>query len=256
MLDLTAIILAKNEERNIGPCIKSVQFADEILVIDDGSTDRTVEIAKSLGARVIEHALNGDWGQQETFAIGQARHNWILRIDADERVTPKLQQYIEKAVQADEKIAYRNVRLNYFWGQPLLHGGWFHDYGVHLVPKEGTHVEGRVHQAVVHPYPEKKWPREAHLIHYPYKSWEHYMNKFNTYTTLAAQKYKDTGRTPHFRDIILHPIMAFIKMYILQGGWKDGKLGFILACSHYFYTMEKYVKFYYLDKENSRLKEG
>lgn len=255
-LNLTAIILAKNEEKNIGPCIRSMLFAGEVLVIDDGSTDHTVELAKSLGARVVEHAMNGDWGQQQTFALSQAKYDWVFFIDADERMTPVLQQYIEKAIASGEKIAYRNVRLNYFWGQPLKHGGWFHDFGIHLVPKEGTYVTGVVHPTIVHPYPEKRWPRCAHMIHYPYKSWEHHMEKMNLYTTLAAKKYKEAGRTPHFVDIILHPVMAFIKMYILQAGWRDGKIGFIMASLHYFYTMEKYIKFYYLDKSNTRLEEG
>ena len=256
MLDLTAIILAKNEEKNIGPCIRSMLFAGEVLVIDDGSTDRTVEIAEGLGARVVKHSMNGDWGQQQTFALGEARCSWVYFIDADERMTPELQRMIEQSIASGERIAYRNVRLNYFWGQPLRHGGWFHDYGIHLVPKKGTYVEGYVHPTIVHPYPEKRLPRSAHLIHYPYKSWEHHMEKMNLYTTLAARKYKDAGRVPHFYDIILHPVMAFIKMYILQSGWRDGKIGFIMACLHYFYTMEKYIKFYYLDKENARLEEG
>lgn len=252
MLNLTAIILARNEEKNIGACIKSMLFAGEVLVIDDFSTDKTAEIAKNLGARVVQHALDGNWGQQQTFAIQQAKYDWIYFIDADERMTPELQKHIEAAIASGKKVAYRNVRLNYFWGQTLKHGGWFHDYAIHLVPKEGTYVTGEVHPAIVHNYPEVKWPRSAYMIHYPYKSWEHHMEKMNLYTTLAARKYKNEGRKVHFFDIILHPLMAFIKMYILQAGWRDGKLGFIMAVFHYFYTMEKYVKFYYLDKKNKR----
>ena len=254
-INLTAIILAKNEEKNIVPCIKSILFAGEVLVIDDFSTDRTKELAESLGARVVQHALAGDWGQQQTFALQQAKYDWVYFIDADERMTPELQKKIEEAIASGKKIAYRNARLNYFWGQPLLHGGWFHDFAIHLVPKEGTYVTGFVHPQIVHSYPEVRWPRSAHMIHYPYKNWEHHLNKMNLYTTLAAKKYKAAGRTPHFRDIILHPMMAFIKMYLLQAGWRDGKIGFIMAAFHYFYTMEKYVKFYYLDKKNSKLED-
>ena len=103
MLDLTAIILARNEEQNIGPCIRSMLFAGEVLVIDDGSTDRTVEIAESLGARVVEHAMNGDWGQQQTFALSQAKYSWVFFIDADERMTPVLQQYIDAFAAFIEK---------------------------------------------------------------------------------------------------------------------------------------------------------
>lgn len=254
-LNLTAIIMAKNEERNIAACIKSVLFADEVLVIDDFSTDRTVEIAEGLGARVVQHAMNHDFGQQQTFAITQAKYDWIYFIDADERVTPALQKCIEDAVKKDEKVVYRNARLNYFWGQPLLHGGWFQEFGIHLLPKAGSRVEGMVHQQIIHPYQEKRFPKSAYIIHYPYRDWEHYLDKMNLYSTLSAKKYKEMGRKAHFRDIVLHPIMAFIKTYILQSGWRDGKIGFILSALHFFYTMEKYIKFYYLDKKNTRIDE-
>lgn len=130
MAKVSVLILAKNEERFIGACIKSVKgFADEIIVIDDLSTDATAQIASELGARVIQHALNGDWGGQQTFAIQQATCDWVFFIDADERATPALTAEIKKVLAADDKgIAWRTARLSYFWGQPLRHGGWFPDY--------------------------------------------------------------------------------------------------------------------------------
>ena len=254
-LNLTALILAKNEEKNIAACIKSVLFAGEVIVIDDYSTDRTVAIAKELGAKVVQRAMNGNWGEQQTFAIRQAAHDWVYFIDADERMTPQLRTEVERAVQLDEKYTYRNARLNYFWGQPLLHGGWYPDYGIHLLPKEGSYVTGFVHPEIHHAYEERKLPEAAHLIHYPYRDWEHYFNKLNRYTQLAAQKNKAAGKTAAFADIILHPLAAAFKMYILKSGWRDGKIGFVLACFHYFYTMAKYVKLYYLDKSNAHVGE-
>jgi len=250
LLKLTVLILAKNEEDNIKECIESVLFADEIIVIDDYSTDETAKIAKELGAKVIQRAMDGDWGAQQTFAINQASYDWIYFIDADERMTVELADEVKKAVKLNEKFTYKNARLNYFWGQELRNGGWYPDYGIHLLPKEGSYVTGFVHPQIHHQYPEKKINK--HLIHYPYRSWEHYFNKFNRYTELAAKKNKANGKkTKFFRDIIIRPHFAFFKMYILKAGWRDGKIGFIMSSLHYFYTMFKYVKLYYYDKKGN-----
>ena len=119
MSKVSVLILAKNEEKFIGACIKSVKdFAGEVIVIDDFSTDKTAQIAKDLGARVIQRGLNGDWGGQQTFAIKQAKFDWIFFIDADERATPELSAAIKKVLAADDKnFAWRTPRLSYFWGQ-------------------------------------------------------------------------------------------------------------------------------------------
>ncbi len=254
-LNLTVLILAKNEEKNIEACIKSVLFAGEVIVIDDFSTDKTAAIAQSLGAKVVQRAMEGNWGEQQTFAIHQASCEWVYFIDADERMTLELRDAVKKIVEKNEKYTYRNGRLNYFWGQPLLHGGWYPDYGIHLLPKEGSYVTGFVHQQIHHDYEERKIPVSAHLLHYPYRDWEHYFNKLNQYTTLAARKNKAAGKKAAFGDIILHPLVAVFKMYILKSGWRDGRIGFVLACFHYFYTMAKYVKLYYIDTANEHVGE-
>ena len=141
MSSVSALILAKNEEQNIEDCIKSVSFADEVVVIDDFSTDKTAEIAERLGARVVQHALDGNWGGQQTFAIQQARCPWIFFIDADERATKRLAERVREIVTKDDRrYAYQNARLNYFWEQPLRHGGWFPDYVVRLLPAKRTEM--------------------------------------------------------------------------------------------------------------------
>ena len=248
ILNLSVLILAKNEEDNIKECIESILFADEIIVIDDYSTDNTAAIAESLGAKVVKRAMNGDWGAQQTFAINQANCEWIYFIDADERMTPELAEEVKSAVRLNEKYTYRNARLNHFWGQELRHGGWYPDFGIHLLPKEGSYVTGFVHPQIHHNYQEKKI--NEHLLHYPYRSWEHYFNKLNRYTQLAAEKNKAKGKNANFFfDIIIRPWIAFFKMYILKSGWRDGKIGFILAMFHFTYTAAKYVKLYYM-KDN------
>ena len=252
MAKVSVVILARNEEKFIGACIASVKdFADEIVVVDDFSTDKTAEICKSLGARVVQRALNGDFGAQQTFAIQQATCDWIFIIDADERATPELSAEIKKIIAQDDKnFAYRCARLSHFWGKPIRHGGWFPDYVTRLLPKAGTYVTGYVHQKINHICAEKNLDAEKYLIHYPYRDWENYFSKMNTYSTLMAKKMHADGKRAGVFDIVAHPIWAWLKMYVFRGGYRDGLLGFILASFNCYYTMSKYVKLYYFDKEN------
>lgn len=257
MAKVSVLILAKNEEKFIGACIDSVKnFADEILVIDDGSTDHTADISRSKGAKVIAHALDGNWGAQQTFAIEQASCDWIFFIDADERATDQLSDHIKKILRADDRSkAYAVARLSYFWGQPLRHGGWFPDYVVRLLPRQGSYVTGFVHPKIHHNCHEVKLLSSEYLVHYPYRDWDHYFNKLNFYTTLAARKAKSEGKSASLLDMILHPIWASFRMYFLRGGFLDGRIGFMLSAFHFFYTMAKYVKLYYLDRENVHVTE-
>lgn len=250
-MGLTVLILAKNEEKNIEACIRSALFADAVIVIDDFSTDATADIARSLGAKVVQRAMNGDWGAQQTFAIQQAETEWIFFLDADERIPEKLADEIKAAIAKGEYITYLVPRLNHAMGEALYHGGWYPDFGIHLLPKEGSWVEGFVHPQIHHQYPVKKL--NSHMIHYPYRDWEHYFNKLNLYTKLAAEKNLKNGKKAYFfRDIMLRPYFAFFKMYILKSGWRDGRVGFILAVFHFFYTMAKYVKLYYLQNRREK----
>lgn len=251
---VSVLILAKNEENNIGDCIRSVPFAEDVVVIDDVSTDNTAKIAAGLGARVVTHELGGDWGAQQTFAVGTAMCDWIFFLDADERVNRLLGDEIIRLVKQDNRgIAYACARLTYFWGQPLRYGGWFPDYVVRLLPKAGTYVTGFVHPQIHHACKELRLPEEMYLVHYSYRDWEHYFGKLNTYTTLAAKKMHEQGKKATLLDILAHPLWATLRMYFLRCGWRDGRIGLILACFHFFYTMAKYVKLYYWDKNNDHV---
>lgn len=251
-MELSVLILAKNEENNIADCINSVRFANEIIIIDDGSTDKTAGIAQNLGAKIIRHAMNGDWGQQQTFAIAQATNEWILFIDADERISEPLAQEIVKAVQKNEPAAYWLRRENKFHFNKATHGTLRPDYVCRLLPAKGTRVEGYVHPAIIHPYKNTKLHNV--MYHYTYDNWNQYFGKFNNYTNLAAEKYRNEGKSvSFFKDIVLRPAWAFFKIYIFNGGFLDGKLGWILSVNHYFYTMTKYVRLYYLYKSNGKL---
>lgn len=249
---ISALILAKNEEQHIKDCIESVQFADEVILIDDFSTDQTVEIARSLGAIVIQHALDGDWGQQRRFAIEQASGDWILFIDADERISEPLAKEIKEVVSHKEKYSYWILRENKFHNNHATHGILRPDYVNRLMPKDGASVEGYVHETISSIYPRKNLSQ--YMYHYTYNNWDQYFDKFNNYTRLAALKYQEEGKKcSFFKDVMLRPLWAFIKVYFLNLGFLDGKMGWVLSVNHYFYTMNKYVKLYYLYKDNGKL---
>lgn len=252
MAKITALILAKNEAENIKDCINSVSFVDEVLVIDDFSTDETKKIAENLGAKVIQRSMNGDWGGQQTFAIEQATHEWVLFIDADERISESLGKEILAVVNKKEAYAYWIKRVNKFHYNHATHGTLRPDYVNRLFPAKGSYVTGFVHPTIVTPYDNKKL--DGIMYHYTYDNWNQYFNKFNNYTRLAALKYQEEGKPCSFvKDILLRPLWAFIKAYILDRGFLDGKMGWILSVNHYFYTMAKYVRLYYLYKSNGKL---
>lgn len=249
---VTAVILTRNEEQKIGDCIRSVDFADEVLIVDDYSTDNTVQIATELGARVVTHGLDGDWSQQRRFGIAQATGEWILFVDADERVTPALQQSIEGAIKSGEKYAYWIRRTSVFHHNTATHGVLRPDKVLRLLPKDGATVEGLVHEAIKSPYPQKNL--SGNMLHYTYDNWHQYYEKMNKYSTVAAKQYKERNKSCVFiRDVVLRPMWAFIKVYLLQGGILDGKMGFVLSANHYFYTMMKYAKLYYSIKCDGKL---
>lgn len=242
---ISLLILAKNEEKNIGECIKSCTFANEVIVIDDHSNDETPIIAESLGAKVITRDMNGDWGKQQTFAIEQAKLDWIFFIDADERCTPELCKEIEEVVAQGQPFGYWVKRLNHFQRKLVRHGSLSPDWVCRLMPRIGSYVEGVVHPKIVHQHGNKKL--RAPMLHYTYETWEQYLRKMNQYSTLAAEKYKQEGKSSYpFFDLILRPLFAFIKMYFLKRGFLDGMLGYILCKNYANYTMNKYVKLKYL----------
>lgn len=239
---LSAIIIAKNEQANIVDCLSSVAFADEMIVIDDHSEDATQALAEQAGAVVFTRAMNGNFAEQQNFAIDKAGGDWLLFIDCDERVTPALATEIQTAI-IGEPCAYRLRRLNHFAGQRVRFGTLRPDSVCRLLPKHNARFVGLVHQELKHDFDEKTLKQP--LLHYTYTSWTQYYRKFEQYTRLAAQQYAEQGRKVNVaRDFLLRPLWAFIKMYLIHGGFLDGKIGWVLAVNHYHYTLAKYVRLY------------
>ena len=251
-IPLTVVVLTYNEQNNIEECLKSAAFAEEILFIDGGSKDLTADIATRLGAKVLFHELNNDYASQRNFGIENASNDWIFMLDADERITKELAQEITSCVENNLDETYRVSRENHFIQGKCLHGTLRPDYVERLFKKNGSCYEGIIHERLKTPYRLKKL--RGRLIHYPYYDFESHLNKLNKYTTLLAKKYHEKGKKCYFvRDILIKPAFAFFKMYIIHGGFLDGKLGLEFCLLHYFYTFEKYLKLHSLNKHNGRI---
>lgn len=245
---IAVIILTLNEEKQIAECIKSAAFADEIVVVDSGSTDRTVEIAQKLGAKVAARAMTDGFGPQRNFALTQTEAEWVLYLDADERITPELAKEVRQAVSENTPFAYEILRINHAFGQRIMHGGFRPDYSLRLYPRTAVSWRGEVHEEAQVTVPKRKLKNV--MIHYTYTDWDRYFIKFNNYTSLTARKMRVQGKRSSMLHIIARPWWAFFRVFVLQSGWRDGKIGFILSVFHFFYTMAKYVKLYYLRAED------
>lgn len=247
MSKLAVLILTYNEEANIRPCIESVLFADEIVLIDSGSTDGTKAIAESMGATVVYHSMEEGFAAQRNFALSQTEAEWVLFLDADERITRDLAEEIAEVINGKKEHAYQILRCNVVFGQPVQHGGHSPDLSLRLYPREAITWQGVVHEkaTVSLPIKQLKYP----MLHHTYTSWERYFFKFNQYTTLMARQMHEKGKKMHLSDVLLRPWFAFFRFYILKAGWRDGRIGLYLALLHSFYTMTKYMKLYYFQKE-------
>ncbi len=244
MAKLAVIILTRNEEANIEAAMESAAFADEIVVVDSGSTDRTQELAEANGAKFISHPMNEQgFAGQRNFALSQTEADWVFYLDADERITMKAAQEIGHLVELNELAAYKIKRQNIVFGQMMKYGEHRPDWCIRLFPRNSVHWLGEVHESpeVVIPVKSMKHTME----HYTYNDWDRYFDKFNQYTSLMANRMFENGKRANFADILFHPLFAFVRFYFLRLGFLDGKQGLIFALNHYFYTMIKYVKLYY-----------
>ena len=248
MSDLAVIILTKNEEANIEDCIKSAMFADEIIVVDSGSTDRTQAKAEALGAKFLLHPMTEEgFAGQRNYALTQTNAKWVFYLDADERITSEAASEIKQVILQNDKFAYQIKRVNIVFGQIMKYGEHRPDWCQRLFPTKEVHWGGVVHESP-HTSLQVKSLKNI-MYHYTYKDWERYFEKFKQYTTLMSERMHTQGKRASFADILFHPLFAFFRFYILRLGLLDGKQGLIFALNHYFYTMIKYVKLYYKQRE-------
>lgn len=240
-MKVSACVICKDEEKNIGACLESVRWADEIVVVDSGSADRTVEIARKMGARVIHHAWAGV-GPQREFAIRQVQGDWVLCLDADERCTPELREAIRSALQkADGVAGFLVKRQTRYLGRWIRHGGWYPDWKLRLArPGSARVVSNPPHDRIEVDGPVKKLPGK--LLHYTYGSFADHIRTINTYSQAAAESWARRGRRPSLLAMCLHPVVKFLEVYIWKRGFLDGRPGFIIAAASAFYTFARHVK--------------
>ena len=255
MLTLSTIILTHNEETNIKACIRSCLFSDEIIIVDDYSSDKTIDLAKSVSSKVkvIKHSLNDNWAAQRNFAMKQSQCDYILFIDADERISPDLQKDIVDILQnCHSDSCFQIKRITSLEAGEPRHGIFRPDYVTRLMPRSSGMFERSVHEVFISSKKNKKL--RGHLIHHTYHDWDAYWRKFNQYTKLSAETYAKKRKKVNFiRDIVARPIWAFIKVYILNLGFLDGKLGWIFSINHMAYTLAKYSRLWSMQKFNNKI---
>lgn len=237
---ISAIIITKNEAGKIAACLDSVAFCDEIVVVDSGSEDETVAIAQARGARVVFHPFAG-FGPQFNHALSLAAKDWVLSVDADERVPPELAAEIRQAVAQGHADGFEMPRSSTFCGRPMRHSGWYPDH-VLRVWRRGR---ARWTNALVHPRPvcDGTVARLATpLIHHPVLRIEDSLARMNSYSTLSAEMIVSSGRRVGFSAGITHGLWTFFRTYVLKLGFLDGREGFLLAVANAEGTYYRYMK--------------
>ena len=241
---LSVIIIAKNESENIADCIKSANFADEVVVLDSGSSDNTNAIAKKLGAKVFNKPWKG-YGQHKNLAIQLAKHEWIFSLDADERITPALKKEIIKTINQSHLNVYDVPRRSLFVSRFINYSGWQPDRTKRLFKKGSARFsEHQVHEHLItqHEIGHLTEP----LIHYSYRDFETVLKKINVYSSLGASDLKNRGKKGSLKKALFHAFWAFIRTYFLRLGFLDGREGLMLAISVAEGTYYRYIKLMYL----------
>ena len=240
-MKITATIITLNEERNIARSIESLRCCDEIVVVDSGSNDRTVELASNLGARVIESPWHG-YANQKNYAADQATNDWILSLDADEALSESLEGEIWTLKKRGPNCdAYTMPRLAQYMGRWILHSGWYPDRKVRLYHRAKAKWMGDfVHESVA--VRGRVGHLDANLLHYTCDSLSEHLKTMDRYTTLAAEELVYRKQTIHTRNMILDPAWTFLKTYFFQRGFQDGLEGLTIAYMAALYTFLKYAK--------------
>jgi glycosyltransferase involved in cell wall biosynthesis len=250
MTRLSIIIVALNEAHNIAQCIGSGEFADEVIVLDSGSTDGTQEIARSLGAVVV---VTDDWpgfGPQKNRALALATGQWVLSIDADERVTPPLADKIQAAILETGFDAYSVNRRSNFCGQYMNHSGWFPDRNVRLFRRGSAKFSNDlVHERVIAQGPVGRI--NAELLHESMPDFESVLDKVNRYSTASAQLLARKGVRGSLLKAVGHGVWAFLRTYFLRLGFLDGGRGFMLAVSNAEGTYYRYLKLWLIQQSGA-----
>jgi glycosyltransferase involved in cell wall biosynthesis len=246
---LSAILITRNEAHNLHDCLQSLQgLADEIIVVDSQSTDATVAIAQQHGAIVSQPADWPGFGPQKNRALDLATSDWVLSIDADERVTPTLAAEIKQVLQTgDDQAAYKLPRLSFYCGQFIHHSGWHPDYVLRLF-KRGTakFSDDLVHERVV--TQQSVHALKNHLLHYSYLSFSQVLQKVDAYSSASAKQAYARGKRSSVAGALGHGAWAFFRTYVIRRGFLDGAHGLALAISNAETSYYKYLKLWHMQQ--------
>jgi glycosyltransferase involved in cell wall biosynthesis len=237
---LSAIIITRNEAANVAACLESLAFCDERIVVDSGSDDDTVEIALAAGAAVVTHQWAG-FGAQKNFALSQARGDWVLSIDADERVSAALAADILSTIRSASASGYEIARLSTFLGRPMRHSGWFPDYVLRLFRRDKARFsDDLVHERIICEGPIGRL--SGVLDHHPVLRLEDALRRVDSYSTAGAEMLAASRRRVSFSTGITHGMWSFLRAYIIRLGFLDGREGFLLAVANAEGTYYRYMK--------------
>jgi glycosyltransferase involved in cell wall biosynthesis len=243
---LSVTIITRDEAADIADAIASVSWADEVLVVDSHSSDATVDLARAAGARVIAREFAG-YIDQKNFAAAQAAHDWILSLDADERVTPELARSIRRALDQPAHAAYRLPRLTWYLGKWIRGTDWYPDYQTRLYDRRAARWTGRyVHEGVT---VEGTTGRlDGDLQHYAYRDISDHLDTIDRYTTLAARQMYEDGRRASGGQLLVHGPLAFLRNFIARGGFRLGTTGLVVSTLNGYYVFLKYAKLWQLQR--------
>lgn len=249
MSKISAIIITYNEEKNIKRCLSNIDWVDEIVVADSGSTDDTKKIASEFTPRIFDIKWEG-FGKAKNFAKDKASYPWIISVDADEVVTEDLRKKIQTITESEDSLdGYYIPRKSNFLGK-WIKGGWHPDYVLRLFKKDKAKFsDSKVHEKVE--LNGKIGYLKNPLLHYTDPNFDHYLEKLNRYTSLGAEQLFKEGKKAKVLDLIFRPSATFFKMYLMKRGFLDGGYGFILAVSSAFQVFSKYVKLWHLHSVKS-----
>ncbi len=247
---LSVTVITLDEEANIADCLKSVAWADELVVVDAGSEDGTQEVCWRLGAKVYSNPWSG-FAAQKNLALSLASHPWVLSLDADERATEELREEVQGLLGEEPPCdGYYIPRKNIFMGKWLRHGDHYPDWQLRLFRREkGRFLDRPVHESV-----EVEGSRgylEGSLEHLSYRGLKDFLDRLNRYSALAAEELYRRGVKPRARHFLLRPPTRFFRSYVLQRGFLDGAEGLILAACYSFYVFMRYAKLWELRREDA-----
>ena len=247
---LSAVLITRNAAAVLAPCLESLAFADEIVVVDSGSSDGTAEIARRYGARLVQKEWLG-FGRQKQYAVDQARHDWVLCLDADETVSPQLAASIQAALAAPVSPVYRMPRRNRFLGRWLSHGEGYPDWSPRLFNRMNARwSDDLVHEKVL--YAVTPGTLQGDLLHDSADDLTAYLERQNRYTTLAARQAYELGRSAGFFHILMSPVVRFFKFYVFRLGFLDGMPGLLHISIGCMNSYLKYAKLIELRKADEK----